>query len=528
MSALGVSLKQLLEKAAIVVPNIAHERLHREVTGIVYDSRKVERGNIFVALEGLSTDGHDYIPDAVRRGAVGIVGTKHINLHDIPYIQVDDSRRALAQLSAAFYDFPARKLTVIGVTGTDGKTTTSTMIFKILSAAGYRAGMISTVSAVIGGEELDTGFHVTTPEAPDVQRYLAMMVERGITHVVLEATSHGLEQQRVAACEFDIAVVTNIQHEHLDYHGSYDNYLAAKAKLIRWLMVTQEKGHGNYRIAVLNKDDISFTPLMDICKEVGLPQENILTYGYGEDVQYRGRLISNDGLRITFEIDTPRKRVRDFLHLKGEYNVYNALAAVSATVGGLGVDLYDAIYGLRELTYISGRMERIDLGQSFSVFVDFAHTPNALKQALSSCRKMTQGRVIAVFGSAGLRDKEKRRLMAEISVKYADKSIFTAEDPRTEDLDQILAEMAKGAEMVGAREKIDYFRIRDRGEAIRFALSLAKEDDIVIVCGKGHEQSMCFGVTEYPWDDRVAVRAALAELLDISGPEMPYLPTQDE
>ena len=499
------------------------------VNGIAYDSRQVKPGFIFVALKGLHVDGHKYIPQAIKNGAVCIFGSKEISQLDVPYIQVKDTRETLAALSAAFYVYPARKLTVIGVTGTDGKTTTTNMIFKILKTAGYKVGMISTVNAVIGERVLDTGFHVTTPEAPDVQRYLHEMVEAGLTHVVLEATSHGLEQRRVAECQFDIGVVTNIQHEHLDFHQSYEAYQRAKGILFQSLGDTVEKQQGNYRLAVVNKDDQSYGFLNDLVTQAEKGKKKIrsVTYGIQSDAYVLAKDIhaQNDG--IDFEISVDAEERQAHLNLMGEYNVYNALAAIATTVTGIGVDIDVALSGLGQLKKIPGRMERIDLGQPFQVIVDFAHTPNALKQALLSVRKLTKGRVIAVFGSAGLRDKEKRRMMAEIATELADISIFTAEDPRTESLEEILQMMADGANSRGGVENQDYFRIPDRGKAVSFAIRMAGNDDTVIICGKGHEQSMCFGEIEYPWDDVIAARAALAAFLKVEGPQMPKLPTSD-
>ena len=252
-----------------------------ELTGIALDSRQVNAGNLFVALSGGNTDGHLYIPDALARGATAIVGERQTSGLDIPYIRVSDSRLALALLSAAFYDFPARRLTVIGVTGTDGKTTTASLIYNILNEAGIKSGMISTVSAIIGEKRLDTGFHVTTPEAPDIQRYLAQMVEQGLTHLILEATSHGLAQHRVSACEFDLGVLTNITHEHLDYHGTFQAYREAKAQLFSHLASTDAKTQGNPRLAIINRDDESFEYLSEFIQSLNNTNENqvsVVTY----------------------------------------------------------------------------------------------------------------------------------------------------------------------------------------------------------------------------------------------------------
>ena len=493
-----------------------------EMDGIAIDSRAVKPGYLFVAMQGGSVDGHNYIQKAIDSGASAVVGDRDISGLSVPYIRLENSRQALTYLAAAFYDWPARKLTVIGVTGTDGKTTTTNIIYKILLAAKIRAGMISTVNAVIGDEVLDTGFHVTTPDAHDVQHYLAKMVEAGLTHVVLETTSHGWSQYRVDACEFDVGVVTNITHEHMNEHGTYENYRAAKARLFSSLERTSIKLRGNPRLAIINRDDAkSFDFLNDFIKV------NKLNYGLNDGADIRAMNISYSPSGINFMAKSKDFQVDVTSKLVGAYNVSNCLAALTATVYGLGIKSDVATQGIASLDGIPGRMERIDMGQDFTAIVDFAHTPNALKSTLEAARTMTNGKVIVVFGSAGLRDKEKRRMMAETSAELAALTVLTAEDPRTESLKGILEEMAAGTRSKGGREGETFWRVPDRGAAIRFALKLAHPGDIVLVCGKGHEQSMCFGAIEYLWDDRTAVRAALSEYLDIVGTKMPYLPTQD-
>jgi UDP-N-acetylmuramoyl-L-alanyl-D-glutamate--2,6-diaminopimelate ligase len=510
-----------------------------QITGISIDSRAVKQGDLFVAMQGGTTDGHTYIQKAIDNGAVAILGEKDLDGFSIPYIRLNNTRHALTWLASAFYHFPARQLTVIGVTGTDGKTTTSNIIYKILIAAGIKAGMISTVNAVIGDKVLDTGFHVTTPDAHDVQKYLAQMVEAGLTHVVLETTSHGWAQHRVDACEFDVAVLTNITHEHMDEHGSYENYRAAKARLFESLTWTKEKKQGNPRLAVINRDDEkSFDFLNDFIKV------NKINYGLNESADVQAENIEYTPAGIKFDVSLNNLRVAKIGDLSkessqtdkikitsklvGAYNASNCLAAFTATVYGLGIEPEIAAKGIDSLEGIPGRMERIDLGQNFTAIVDFAHTPNALKSAIETARTMSNGKVIAIFGSAGLRDKEKRRMMAEIGAQLADYVILTAEDPRTESLNQILNEMESGIPVEKRSEEKSYWKIPDRGEAIKFAIRLAKEGDIVLSCGKGHEQSMCFGKTEFLWDDRIAMRAALAEFLNVDGAKMQYLPTQDK
>ncbi len=438
-----------------------------EIAGIVSDSRFVKPGDLFVALSGGTTDGHIYIPDALEKGATAIVGMQSLDNLTVPYLQVSDSRMALPHLAAAFYGFPGRKLTVIGVTGTDGKTTTTNLIHAILLADGYKTGMISTINAVIGEQVMDTGFHVTTPDAPDIQRYLAQMVHSGLSHVVLEVTSHGLAQYRADACEFDVAVITNITHEHLDYHGSFDSYRAAKARLFTSLNSTSLKTMGNPRLAVLNRDDSSYEYLSQVSTG------SILTYGFhpNADIRPSGIQYGTDGM--SFEVIGKDRNFPCSCKLLGAFNISNCLAAISATVFGLGLNPEAAQNGIAGMLVVPGRMEKIDLGQDFTAIVDFAHTPNALKVALETARQITHGKVITVFGSAGLRDRQKRRMMAETAIELADLTVLTAEDPRTELLADILAEMAAGAIQKGGIEGEMFWRIPDRRDALRFAISKA-------------------------------------------------------
>jgi len=517
-------INEIFTLAGITIPN-RWENLDTEITGLEYDSRKVSAGKIFYAIKGINTNGHDFIGRAIENGAVAIVGNQAIHVDEVPYIRVVDARIALANSAAAFHGFPARALNVIGVTGTDGKTTTVNLIHRILVAAGIRAGMISTVNAVVGDEEIDTGFHVTTPEAPTIQALLRKMTDYGLTHVVLEATSHGLDQRRVTACEIDIAIFTNITHEHLDYHGDYDGYFDAKFRLAQELLLTRPKQGFPQRIAIINRDDISFDRLATRLSHSKYRKIQKIPYGRQSGLPVSAEEVITDEHGVRFITVIEGKKYQVVSPLMGEYNVHNILAAIAATAQGLGLAMEVVLQGIASLESVSGRMEKIDLGQNFLAIVDFAHTPNALKVALQTARKMTTGKVITVFGSAGLRDRMKRRMMAAESICHADISIMTAEDPRTENLADILAEMADESLRNGGVENRNFYVIPDRGDAIRKAVHLAQTNDLVIACGKGHEQSMCFGETEYAWDDRQAMKAALSELLGIFGPPMPVLPT---
>jgi len=504
-----MELKRLL--AALQNKELHGSNPDVEITGIALNSKQVRPGNLFVAISGSQVDGHRYIADALKRGAVAVVGQlrpdelqalfPHIAMAPHPYVRVPDPRRALAYLSAAFHGYPGRHLRVIGVTGTDGKTTTVQLIRAILEAAGHPTGMVSTVEAAIGDETVDTGFHTTTPEAPEVQAYLAQMVEAGMEYAVLESTSHGLAQHRVTACEYDVAVLTNITHEHLDYHGTFAAYREAKASLFRSLAMSQRKP-GMAKVAVLNADDESYDYLSAI------PADEHLSYGLDHPADVRATEIEFESRGTRFLAHCPMGTLQISTPLPGRFNVYNVLAAIAVGVSQ-GVPLEAMQEGISSVEGIVGRMERIEMGQDFTSIVDFAHTPNALRRALETVRTMTSGKVIVIFGCAGLRDREKRAPMGQIAGELADRVVITAEDPRTESLSDIMAQIASGCDAASRQEGKDYWRIGDRAEAIEHALDMAQPGDLVIVTGKGHERSMCFGTTEHPWSDREALEAAL-------------------
>jgi UDP-N-acetylmuramoyl-L-alanyl-D-glutamate--2,6-diaminopimelate ligase len=493
------------------------------ITHLTEKTSEVTPGACFVARVRTGSDGHPYIGRAIANGAALIVAQRPaaevgaaVPAGSVVYLQVEDTAVAYAWLAAAWEGFPSRELVVIGVTGTDGKTSTASMLLAILRAAGLRAGLLSTIKAVIGAEEEPLALHVTTPEAPAVQRYLRRMVDAGLTHCVLETTSHGLAQQRVGAVDFDVAVVTNISHEHFDYHGDYAGYFAAKARLftalrdddLAWPPRALHKARVQ-KTAVLNRDDSSYAGLAALtpprCLTYALRRPADLT---AADVAFTPR-----DTRFTLRLPTAAAPTLPLTTpLVGEFNVYNLLAAAGAA-HALAISPTAIQGGLQAVRSIDGRMERIDRGQPFQVIVDFAHTPQSLEKALGVARGITDGRVIVVFGSAGKRDVAKRRLMPQTAVRLADLTVLTAEDPRTEALDDILDLMVAAATAAGGVLGETVWRVRDRGRAIYLAFTLARPGDLVLICGKGHEQSICFGVTEYPWDDRHAARAALDAFL---------------
>ncbi len=516
------------------------------VLAVTSDSRTVTPGALFVAVQGGSFDGHRYLADAVVRGAVAVVGSRDpadlaaagMDMPAVPYMRVTDARLALALIGAALYDFPSRALTVIGVTGTDGKTTTCTLLESMLnvatrspqaSAGPGDTGVITTVGARIRGVESETGLHVTTPDAPEVQRFLAEMRDAACTYAVVESTSHGLDQQRVASVEFDIAAVTNITHEHLDYHGTRDAYVQAKAKLFRYLYAPAHKV-GTARTAVLNADDAgSYDALQAALDEETRthPAQPVIRRAYGVRAAYgvARMAVATGELAVAateivytpqatrfaivwwggeFELVTP---------LIGDFNVYNIACAVTVALA-LDLSPHAIQVGVAEMQGVSGRMERIEAGQDFLALVDFAHSPASLERALHTLRPLVgvgpdgaPGRLIAVFGCAGLRDRAKRSLMGEISGRLADFTVITAEDPRTEDLDEINRTIADALRSSGPGRC--YAVVPDRTAAIQLAVDMAHPGDVVAAFGKGHERSMCFGATEYPWSDQDALRAAL-------------------
>jgi UDP-N-acetylmuramoyl-L-alanyl-D-glutamate--2,6-diaminopimelate ligase len=450
-----------------------------------------------------------FIGDAFQAGAAAVAVERS---EAIPLgrsgLVVPSARVALGLLAAAREGQPSRGLRVIGVTGTDGKTTTSALIASILRAEGRSVGLVSTVFAEVGETRIDTGFHTTTPDAPDLQRYLAEMVRSSATDAVLEVTSHGLAQERVAGCDFDAAVITNVTGDHLDFHGTFEHYLGAKLRLFEGLATTTAKPELT-KVAAYNLDDISAEPI------ARLPIERKISYALEQRADVRARAVRFFADHSVFDAETPIGSISVQLGFIGWYNVANALAAVACAVG-LSVPAAAIAEGLARAQPVSGRFERIDLGQPFEVVVDFAHTARSFQQVLALARERCQRRVHVVFGCAGLRDREKRPRMGEAAGQLADGIYLTAEDPRTESLNEIIEEIATGCRHVGRSEGIDYWRVPDRGEAIQRAIETAQEGDLVLITGKGHERSMCFGTTELPWSDQDAAREAIARIQQVS------------
>src|SRR5256884_1345358 len=478
-----------------------------DITALAYDSRLVKPGGLFIAIPGTHTDGRRYLADAAQHGAVAALGPP-VDIADLtlPYIEVDDVHIALANLACAFYGYPADQLCTIGVTGTDGKTTTCNLISGLLDTAGKPNGLMTTANFKLNGQEWENTTRQSTLEALEIQQLLRRMVENDVKYAVIEATSHGLELQRVRGCAFDIGVVTNITHEHLDFHGTIENYRRAKARLFEMLDPSRDKGLGIKPIAILNRDDVSYEILKPYCS---VP---ILDYGLDKLAAIRAADVQLDANSTRFRAILPGAEINIETHLVCHFNVSNCLAAI-ATAYAVGAKPADIARGLAGVTGVTGRMERIDVGQPFTVIVDYAHTPDSLEKVLRILRPLTAGKLLVVFGSAGERDIQKRPIMGQIAAQLSDFFVITDEDPRKENREQILREIAIGAETTGKHEGRDFLCIADRTQAIAAAFHRAQASDTVLLAGKGDEQSIIIGRKKIPWDDRRVAREQLHVLM---------------
>ncbi len=492
----------------------------RSVAGIAYDSRRVVPGGVFVAVPGAHTDGHAFVGAAVARGAVALV-VEHAVPDAGPAVQlvVDRSQRALAVVAAWWYGDPGRELGVVGVTGTDGKTTTAAMSVAVLEAAGVRTGLVSTAEQKVGDLRAETPAHVTTPEAPELQRALAAMAAAGDVAAVVESTSHGLALERVGEIPYDVAVFTNLSHEHLELHGTFEAYRAAKRSLFERLgrpvpaaakPASLPGGRPWPRGGIVNVDDPEAATFAAATRQA---DATLLTYGTGPHADVRAGRIEESPGGLRAAVSTPRGALALELPLVGRFNVHNALAAV-ALGELLGLDGRAVVAGLAAFRGVRGRMERVDRGQPFAVVVDYAHTPASLATALDVLGPLVggSGGLIAVFGSAGERDVAKRALQGRVAGERCRLVVATDEDPRGEEPAAILEQIAEGAEAAGRRRGDDLLLIADREEAIRAAFARARPGDVVLLAGKGHERSILYADGELPWDERAVAERLLGEL----------------
>jgi len=480
-----MKLSELLE----VLPEArADGELSAEVRGIKYDSRKVESGDVFVALKGEHLDGHDFVREACRRGAVAVVVERKVEAPGIKVV-VRDTRKALALLSAKFFGEPARKLKIIGVTGTNGKTTVSFLVRSVLEEAGVRTGLIGTVEYIIGGRKFPAS--LTTPLPPELHRAFGRMVEAGDRAVVMEVSSHSLVLDRVYGLPFSVAVFTNLSRDHLDFHLTMEDYFRAKAKLFEML---EPSGW-----AVYNGDDPYGAMLREHTKA------QLISYGLSEGVDVRAEGVVCDRQGVVFTLRSPWGDFPVRLRLSGRFNVYNALAAAGVGLA-LGVRPEDVVRGMVSVESVPGRFERVDLGQGFEVIVDYAHTPDALENLLLSAREISQGRVLVVFGCGGERDRGKRPRMGEVAGRLADFVFVTSDNPRSEPPERIIEDILEGMP-----EGAKYVVEEDRRRAIGRAIRMAREGDVVVIAGKGHESYQIVGDRKFPFDDRKVAERFLAE-----------------
>ncbi len=487
------------------------------VRGITDDSRRVQEGMLFVAVPGFHVDGHDFVERAEAADASAAIVEHAVPGVRLPQLLVADARRSLAWGAAWWYGDPSRSLGTIGVTGTDGKTTTSFLAVAALEAAGISTGLIGTVETRVGAERDRHEAHVTTPEAPELQATLRAMSLAGNAAAVVETTSHALELHRVLGVAFDIAIFTNLSHEHLELHGTFGGYRAAKLRLFERLAV----GEGNPRkivlgrpwpkAAVVNRDDAAAPWFEAAARAAGA---RVISYGMDPAADVRATGIVEDSRRLRVSYAAPSGAGGIELRLAGRFNAHNALAVIAL---GEVLDLDPAAIraGLEGVPGVPGRMERIDEGQPFGLVVDYAHSPASLQGVLDLLAPIAAARgggLIAVFGSAGERDTAKRAAMGRIAGERCRLVVATDEDPRGEDRDAIIDEIVRGAEAAGLRRGVGVLAIADRRAAIEAALGRARPGDVVLLAGKGHEPSILYADGPIPWDEAAAARESLAAL----------------
>ena len=480
---------------AIAVRHVTGKR-DRTVESIAYDSRRVQRNGMFVALRGEKTDGHQFIGQAVEKGAAVIVTERDDSAAlagSATCVVVENTRRALADLAATFYGRPAQRLKLAAVTGTNGKTTTTFLIKHLCEKAGLRCGLIGTVRYEIGERVLPATR--TTPESLDLQELLALIANAGCRAAAMEVSSHALAQDRTRGIEWDVAVFTNLSQDHLDFHGTMENYFEAKAKLFTQLAEQEKKQKA---IAVINVDDRYGVQLIDkIDKKIA-----VVTYGMGVRADFRASNYRLEFGGTSYQLDARGKSYLVRLPLIGRFNVANSMAALAAA-SSLGVNLRDAVQNLAKSPQIPGRLEMVPAKRQFQVFVDYAHTPDALLNALKTLRELGPRRLLVVFGCGGDRDRQKRPLMAEVVERNADYAIVTSDNPRKENPAAIIADTEKGFQLN------HYEKMVDRTEAIARAVELARPRDIVLIAGKGHETYQEFADRTIPFDDIQVARRAI-------------------
>lgn len=473
-----------------------------EVSGVSFDSNKVKENFLFIALKGENTDGHDYIDSAVKNGAKALIveTTQHFYNKDVSVAEVKDSRSALAIVAANFFNHPTQDLTLVGITGTNGKTTITYLLESIWKEQGKKSGIIGTIDYRYGENIKQSS--MTTPESLDLMGMFREMKDSGVETVAMEVSSHAIDKDRVNQCQFDAAVFTNLTQDHLDYHQSMENYYDVKKRLFTELLINSRKGE---KFSIINIDDPYGARLAE---EIS---GNVVSYSISNTsstVYAKTSDITDAGINAT--INTPHGDVNINSTFFGEHNLSNILAAVAAA-SSLGSSNDSIERGINNLSAVPGRLEAIPNSLGFNVLVDYAHTPDALKNVLMAAKPLTKGNLILVFGCGGDRDNAKRPLMGKIGIELSDLLIVTSDNPRTEDPEIILDHIDEGIKQAGLQDKT-YHRIADRALAIEQAIKAAKKNDTVLIAGKGHEDYQIIGTTKYPFDDREIAREVLKKI----------------
>ncbi len=508
-----MELTRLIE--GVEIRNIAGDT-HKEIDGIAYHSKQVGKDFLFAAIRGAEVDGHQFVKEAIERGAEVVVLEEEQKVSNRTMILVPDSRRALAKISSNFYGDPSSRVILIGITGTNGKTTTTYLVESVFKKAGWNVGVIGTINYRFG--QKTTPAPNTTPESLDLQRILWEMVREGTSHVIMEVSSHGLDLSRVFGCQFDGVVFTNLTSEHLDYHKTLEQYFESKRKLFSDHLMKSRKER---RFAVTNHDDPRGEEMV---KGIDLP---VIRYGLTPSCDVTADRVASSFEGLSCRIKTPRGELSIHSKLTGDFNLYNILAAVAVGTA-MKVPLETSKEGVEGLEGVSGRFEKVENKKGIHVIVDYAHTHDALERVLMGlknileCGTQNSGKMITVFGCGGDRDRTKRPLMGEVAGRYSDLSILTSDNPRTEDPSAIMDEVEKGLKSLHLKEwdqdeiklwrsRRGYLRVPDRREAIRTAIRLALPSDTVLIAGKGHEDYQIVGKVKFPFDDRIEAKKALEE-----------------
>lgn len=485
-----MKLSELLKDVRVVSLAAASDP---DITGIAYSSKVVEPGNIFIALKGQRADGHDFLPEALARGVAAIVSERPRPAEiDRAWVQVLEAREAMALLAANFYDHPSSRLKVVGITGTKGKTTITYILEEILNSAGFRPGVVGTVEYRWAGRQYSA--ERTTPEAPDIQKFLRQMVEEGVSHCLMEVSSHSLELKRVWGIGFDVAVFTNLSGEHLDYHQTMENYFEAKKKLF---FLNHKR-----QASIVNIDDPWGEKLLS-----ELPMQTI-SFGFRPEAVVRAEKFTINQEGMTATVSSPLGQLTFTSSLIGKHNLYNFLAAISAALV-LSIPVPDIMKGISSVKRIPGRFENVPNSLGIKVIVDYAHTDGALENLLQAVRSLNPKKVILVFGCGGDRDRLKRPRMGEVAARLADWTIITSDNPRSEEPEQIISEIEEGFRRLGNH---NYEKIVDRRRAIEAALVMARKGDWVVVAGKGHENYQIFKDRTVPFSDVETAREIIDSL----------------